>query len=79
MPATTYHSIDVGGLLCLFDADGPCGNAVKEAFEDCDDGTTASVTDVPINGGNGSCSTPATRAVRRRPEYTVQFLRSLVQ
>ena len=25
------QEIDVGGLLCLFDADGPCGNAVKDA------------------------------------------------
>ena len=23
--------IDLGGLLCLFDAEGPCGNAVKDA------------------------------------------------
>ena len=23
--------IDIGGLLCLFDADGPCANAVKDA------------------------------------------------
>jgi DNA/RNA-binding domain of Phe-tRNA-synthetase-like protein len=23
--------MDLGGLLCLFDADGPCGNAVKDA------------------------------------------------
>ena len=23
--------IDIGGLLCLFDADGPCGSAVKDA------------------------------------------------
>jgi DNA/RNA-binding domain of Phe-tRNA-synthetase-like protein len=23
--------IDLGGLLCLYDADGPCGNAVKDA------------------------------------------------
>jgi hypothetical protein len=23
--------IDLGGLLCLFDADGPCANAVKDA------------------------------------------------
>jgi DNA/RNA-binding domain of Phe-tRNA-synthetase-like protein len=34
---TTYvfnasgQSIDLGGLLCLFDADGPCANAVKDA------------------------------------------------
>jgi DNA/RNA-binding domain of Phe-tRNA-synthetase-like protein len=25
------QSIDVGGLICLFDADGPCANAVKDA------------------------------------------------
>src|SRR5437870_7690301 len=25
------QSIDLGGLLCLFDADGPCSNAVKDA------------------------------------------------
>jgi DNA/RNA-binding domain of Phe-tRNA-synthetase-like protein len=25
------QSIDLGGLLCLFDADGPCGSAVKDA------------------------------------------------
>jgi DNA/RNA-binding domain of Phe-tRNA-synthetase-like protein len=36
-PGTNYvfnvsgQVIDVGGLLCLFDAEGPCGNAVKDA------------------------------------------------
>ncbi len=25
------QTIDVGGLLCIFDADGPCANAVKDA------------------------------------------------
>jgi DNA/RNA-binding domain of Phe-tRNA-synthetase-like protein len=25
------QAIDLGGLLCLFDAEGPCGNAVKDA------------------------------------------------
>ena len=25
------QTIDLAGLLCLFDADGPCGNAVKDA------------------------------------------------
>jgi DNA/RNA-binding domain of Phe-tRNA-synthetase-like protein len=25
------QTIDIGGLLCLFDADGPCANAVKDA------------------------------------------------
>jgi DNA/RNA-binding domain of Phe-tRNA-synthetase-like protein len=28
---TAGQSIDLAGLLCLFDADGPCGNAVKDA------------------------------------------------
>jgi DNA/RNA-binding domain of Phe-tRNA-synthetase-like protein len=27
----TGQTIDLGGLVCLFDADGPCGNAVKDA------------------------------------------------
>lgn len=36
-PGTRYvfnasgQEIDVGGLLCLFDAEGPCANAVKDA------------------------------------------------
>jgi DNA/RNA-binding domain of Phe-tRNA-synthetase-like protein len=25
------QNIDLGGLVCLFDADGPCANAVKDA------------------------------------------------
>jgi hypothetical protein len=25
------QTMDLGGLLCLFDADGPCVNAVKDA------------------------------------------------
>ena len=29
--AVSAQSIDLGGLLCLFDAEGPCGNAVKDA------------------------------------------------
>lgn len=28
---TSGQSIDLAGLLCLFDAEGPCGNAVKDA------------------------------------------------
>ena len=28
---TAGQSIDLGGLLCLFDADGPCANAVKDS------------------------------------------------
>lgn len=27
----TGQEIDVGGLVCLFDAEGPCGNAVKDS------------------------------------------------
>jgi DNA/RNA-binding domain of Phe-tRNA-synthetase-like protein len=27
----TGQTIDLGGLLCLFDVEGPCGNAVKDA------------------------------------------------
>jgi len=36
-PSTSYifnsagQTIDLAGLLCLFDAEGPCGNAVKDA------------------------------------------------
>jgi DNA/RNA-binding domain of Phe-tRNA-synthetase-like protein len=28
---TSGQTIDLGGLLCLFDADGPCGSAVKDS------------------------------------------------
>jgi DNA/RNA-binding domain of Phe-tRNA-synthetase-like protein len=28
---TSGQAIDLGGLLCLFDAEGPCANAVKDA------------------------------------------------
>jgi DNA/RNA-binding domain of Phe-tRNA-synthetase-like protein len=37
LPGSSYvfnasgQTIDLGGLLCLFDADGPCANAVKDA------------------------------------------------
>lgn len=34
------QSIDLGGLLCLFDADGPCANAVKDAQRTKTDGQT---------------------------------------
>jgi DNA/RNA-binding domain of Phe-tRNA-synthetase-like protein len=34
------QTIDVGGLLCLCDADGPCGNAVKDAQRTKTDGNT---------------------------------------
>jgi DNA/RNA-binding domain of Phe-tRNA-synthetase-like protein len=34
------QAIDLGGLLCLFDADGPCANAVKDAQRTKTDGAT---------------------------------------
>ena len=34
------QTIDVGGLLCLFDDDGPCANAVKDAQRTKTDATT---------------------------------------
>lgn len=34
------QTIDLGGLLCLFDAEGPCGTAVKDAQRTKTDGQT---------------------------------------
>ncbi|HVZ42024.1 MAG TPA: phenylalanine--tRNA ligase beta subunit-related protein [Candidatus Kapabacteria bacterium] len=34
------QSIDLGGLLCLFDAEGPCANAVKDSQRTKTSGTT---------------------------------------
>ena len=34
------QTIDLGGLLCLFDSEGPCGNAVKDAQRTKTDGST---------------------------------------
>ncbi len=36
----TGQVIDIGGLVCLFDADGPCANAVKDAQRTKTDETT---------------------------------------
>jgi DNA/RNA-binding domain of Phe-tRNA-synthetase-like protein len=47
-PGTSYvfnasgQSIDVGGLVCLFDAMGPCGSAVKDAQRTKTDAQTRS-------------------------------------
>jgi hypothetical protein len=39
------QEIDVEGLLCLFDADGPCANAVKDAQRTkTNDGTRATLS-----------------------------------
>jgi DNA/RNA-binding domain of Phe-tRNA-synthetase-like protein len=34
------QTIDIGGLLCLFDTDGPCANAVKDSQRTKTSGTT---------------------------------------
>ncbi|MEO5510329.1 MAG: phenylalanine--tRNA ligase beta subunit-related protein, partial [Longimicrobiales bacterium] len=39
------HEIDLAGLLCVFDADGPCGNAVKDSQRTkTHDGTTRTLS-----------------------------------
>lgn len=50
-PGTSYvfnpagQEIDVGGLLCLYDAEGPVGNAVKDSQRTkTDDGTRATLS-----------------------------------
>jgi DNA/RNA-binding domain of Phe-tRNA-synthetase-like protein len=51
-PGTTYvfnasgQSIDVGGLLCLFDADGPCANPVKDSQRTKTSGQTVATLSV---------------------------------
>lgn len=40
------QSIDLGGLLCLHDAEGPCANAVKDAQRTKTDGSTTSTLTV---------------------------------
>jgi DNA/RNA-binding domain of Phe-tRNA-synthetase-like protein len=45
------QTIDLEGLLCLFDAEGPCGNAVKDAQRSKTDGETRR-TLTPIWGTN---------------------------
>lgn len=57
------QEIDVGGLLCLFDADGPCANAVKDAQRTK---TTAATTRVLaiVWGALAPDATPCERAAR---------------
>jgi DNA/RNA-binding domain of Phe-tRNA-synthetase-like protein len=39
------QTLDLGGLLCLFDAEGPCANAVKDSQRSkTDAGTTRTLT-----------------------------------
>jgi DNA/RNA-binding domain of Phe-tRNA-synthetase-like protein len=46
------QAIDLGGLLCLHDTDGPCGNAVKDAQHTKTDAVTTQTLTV-IWGTNG--------------------------
>ncbi len=57
------QEIDVGGLLCLFDADGPCANAVKDAQRTKTTGVTRRVLAI-VWGALAPDATPAERAAR---------------
>lgn len=61
------QEIDVAGLLCLHDAEGPCANAVKDAQRTKTDATTARLL-VLVWG---------TRALGERTARTTQWLREL--
>ena len=57
------QTIDVGGLLCLLDADGPCANAVKDAQRSKTDAATTRVFAVVWGlGGAGEACTERTAA-----------------
>jgi DNA/RNA-binding domain of Phe-tRNA-synthetase-like protein len=63
------QNIDVGGLLCFFDADGPCGNAVKDAQRTKTDGATRRTLSLIW----GTVSLPG------RSEQTESWYRSLLE
>src|SRR5438105_5849175 len=63
------QTIDVGGLLCLFDAEGPCANAVKDAQRTkTDDGTRRTLSVVW-----------GTTALPGRAEQTAAWYRDLLE
>jgi DNA/RNA-binding domain of Phe-tRNA-synthetase-like protein len=74
-PGTSYvfnvsgQTIDVGGLLCLFDADGPCANAVKDAQHTKTDAATQRTLALVW----GSI------ALRGRADQTVAWYRTLLE
>jgi len=74
-PATSYvfnaagQTIDVAGLLCLFDADGPCANAVKDAQRTKTSGTTRRTLSVVWG----------TRALPGRTEAAVRWYRAILE
>jgi len=63
------QAIDLGGLVCLFDANGPCANAVKDAQRSKTDGTTT----------HALCIVWGTLALPGRTEQTATWYRSLLQ
>jgi DNA/RNA-binding domain of Phe-tRNA-synthetase-like protein len=63
------QAIDLEGLLCLFDADGPCGNAVKDAQRTKTDAQTTQTLTV-IWGTN---------SVPERAAQAEQWYRQLLQ
>lgn len=63
------QEIDVSGLLCLFDAEGPCANAVKDAQRSKTDGETSTTLSVLWS--------PASEAKRR--DATLAWYRSLLE
>ena len=63
------QSIDVGGLLCLFDAEGPCANAVKDAQRTKTDAQTRETLSVLWG----------TRALPGRSEAAFTWYRALLE
>ena len=63
------QTIDLGGLLCLFDGEGPCANAVKDAQRTKTDGATRRTLSV-IWGTN---------ALPGRAERTASWYRQLLE
>ena len=63
------QSIDVGGLLCLFDAEGPCANAVKDAQRTKTDAQTRETLSVLWG----------TRALPGRSEAAFAWYRALLE
>jgi hypothetical protein len=56
------QTIDAGGLLCLYDAEGPTGTPVKDAQRTkTHDGTTAALTIVWGTRAHAGWTTQATR------------------
>lgn len=63
------QTIDLGGLLCLFDADGPCANGVKDAQRTKTSASTRRTLSVVWG----------TRALDGRTAHTVRWYRDLLE